>query len=148
MERKGGFLISQIKQINGRIINKLLSKNNLKAINGEQVRILIVLWQKDGISSKEISKGSSLAINTLTTMLDRMEKSGLIARKIDAKDRRKTLVYLTKLGKDLQEPYAAISAKMEKIFYHGFSEPEIKQLETYLQRILENQQRYEETDND
>ena len=54
MKLNCGLYISRIRQINGRIMNKILSEKNISAFNGEQGRILHVLWEEDGISIKEL----------------------------------------------------------------------------------------------
>ena len=94
-DKKGGFLISQIKQISGRIFEKILSEKNIEEFNGAQGRILYVLWQEDSIAIKELSNKTGLALTTLTSMLDRMEKMDLIKRTFDKTDRRKILIILT-----------------------------------------------------
>lgn len=43
----GGFLITQIKQIQGRVFERLLSRAGITEFNGAQGRILYVLWQKE-----------------------------------------------------------------------------------------------------
>ena len=74
MKSNSGFYIGRIKQVNTRLLNKFLAKKNITAFNGEQGRILHVLWENDGISNRELSKKSGLAMSSLTTMLERMEK--------------------------------------------------------------------------
>ena len=74
-------------------------------------------------------------------MLDRMETLGLIIRKPDPKDRRNRLIALTERAKSLQDDYARISEQMNEMYYSGFSEEEILQFESYLQRILNNLER-------
>ena len=66
MESQGGFLISQIKQIQGRIFEKLLARNGVDAFNGAQGRILYVLWQKDALPIVDVSRQTGLAKTTLT----------------------------------------------------------------------------------
>jgi len=46
-QSRGGFYISQIKQIQGRIFEKLLKANDIDGFNGAQGRIFFVLWQED-----------------------------------------------------------------------------------------------------
>jgi MarR family transcriptional regulator, organic hydroperoxide resistance regulator len=94
-ETNGGFLISQIKQVSGRIFEKLLDRAGVDAFNGAQGRILYILWQQDGIPIAELSKKTGLAKNTLTSMLDRMEQSGLLRRGYDPADRRQIRISLT-----------------------------------------------------
>ena len=91
MKLNCGLYISRIRQINGRIMNKILSEKNISAFSGEQGRILHVLWEEDGISIKELSFKTGLAVSTLTTMIDRMEEANLIKRIPDKKDRRKKI---------------------------------------------------------
>ena len=77
MKTQGGFLISRIKQVGGRVFERILSEKNIDAFNGSQGRILYILWQKDGVPISELSKETGLATTTLTSMLDRMESKTL-----------------------------------------------------------------------
>ncbi len=97
-----------------------------------------MLWQNDAISISSLSAQTSLANTTLTAMLDRMESMGLIVRQADPKDRRNRLIALTDKARSLQDDYTRISQKMNEIYYDGFTETEIMQFESYLQRILNN----------
>ncbi|MBQ2140302.1 MAG: MarR family transcriptional regulator, partial [Acidaminococcaceae bacterium] len=108
------------------------------AFNGAQGRILYALWQEDGVPIKTVSEKCGLAITSLTTMLERMEKSGLIRREQDQQDKRKTLLYLTEKAHKLKVDYDDVSAGMGRIYYKGFSENEIVQFESYLERIQKN----------
>jgi len=141
VETKGGFLISRIKQTGTRIFDRMLATSGIDEFNGAQGRILYVLWQNDEISISSLSAQTSLANTTLTAMLDRMENSGLIIRKFDPKDRRNRLIVLTEKAKSLKDDYTRISEKMNEIYYTGFTETEIVQFESYLQRILNNLER-------
>ena len=123
-DKKGGFLISQIKQISGRIFEKILSEKNIEEFNGAQGRILYVLWQEDSIAIKELSNKTGLALTTLTSMLDRMEKMDLIKRTFDKTDRRKILIILTEKAISLKDVYYEVSEKMSEIFYNKFSKEE------------------------
>lgn len=93
---------------------------------------------EEGISIRELSQKTSLATTTLTSMLDRMEASGLVRRVPDAGDRRKTLLELTEKAQNLRADYDSVSEQIEKVFYKDFSEAEMLQFEAYLHRILAN----------
>jgi len=112
MKSNSGFYISRIKQLNTRLLNKFLAKKNITAFNGEQGRILHVLWENDGISNRELSKKSGLAMSSLTTMLERMEEKNLLIRKFCPTDKRKSLIFLTDYAKSLKSEYDEISDKM------------------------------------
>ena len=138
MKTNGGFLVTKIKQLGDRIFERILAEKNIDAFNGAQGRILYVLWQEDGVPIKIISVKSGLAITSLTTMLERMEKNGLISRKTDEADKRKTLLFLTDKAKELKEAYDSVSNEMGNIYYRDFTDKEILQFEEYLNRIRVN----------
>ena len=140
METKGGFLISRIKQVSGRLFDRMLAEADVDAFNGAQGRILYILWQGDGLTISQISAQTSLANTTLTSMLDRMEQSGLIVRSPSPTDRRALLIHLTDKAKSLQQDYDRISQQMNELYYLGFTEAEILQFEGYLSRVLNNLQ--------
>lgn len=140
METKGGFLISRIKQVGGRLFDRMLAEADIDAFNGAQGRILYVLWQGDGLTISQLSAQTSLANTTLTSMLDRMEQSGLIVRTPSPIDRRALLIRLSDKARALREDYDRISQRMNDLYYLGFTEDEVRQLESYLQRILNNLQ--------
>lgn len=138
IETKGGFLISQIKQIQGRIFERLLSEAGIEEFNGAQGRILYVLWSEDNLPIIELSKRTGLAKTTLTSMLDRMEKQGHLTRHHDPNNRRQIRIRLTDNTRSLEDKYNEISQDMSRIFYKGFSDDEIIAIDNGLERILEN----------
>lgn len=143
MESRTGFLISQIKQVQARIFQRLLQDSGVEEFNGPQGRILYVLWQKDEVPIVELSQKTGLAKNTLTVMLGRMEEAGLIERKASDNDKRQSLIVLTKKARNLQDKYNEVSQKMNSVFYDGFTEKEILTMDGYLDRILENLEKTE-----
>ncbi len=144
MKSNSGFYISRIKQINTRLLNKLLAQKNITAFNGEQGRILHVLWENDGISNQELSKRSGLAMSSLTTMLERMEEKNLLTRKGCPKDKRKCLLFLADYANSLKKEYDEISEKMTKIFFEGISEDERLAFEKTLENVLHNLEKAEQ----
>lgn len=139
----GGFLITQIKQIQGRVFEKQLISSGIEEFNGAQGRILYILWQEDNLPIAEISKRTGLAKTTLTSMLDRLESRGFLNRRYDKADRRQIRIVLTETARSLRDKYDDVSAKMSEIFYRGFSDEEIRKFEDSLGKILNNLKREE-----
>lgn len=138
MEKRIGIQITLIKQYLSRIWEKMLLEYGIDAFNGAQGRILYVLWNHDAISIQELADQTGLTNATLTSMLDRMEQKHLLERRPAQDDRRKYLIALTGKARAMEKEYRAISNRMSDLTYKGFSSAEITQLETYLERVLEN----------
>jgi DNA-binding MarR family transcriptional regulator len=143
VETKGGFYITQIKQLQDRIFEKLLIENGIEISSG-QGRILFVLWKEDHLTVSEISRQTSLAKNTVSIVIDGMVQKGLLERTINPENRRQTIISLTEYAKSMREKYEAVSEQMGVLFYQGFSEKELKEFEGYLVRIRDTLAEYEE----
>lgn len=112
IETRGGFLISQIKQIQGRVFGRLLTEAGIDEFNGAQGHILYVLWQEDNLPIVELARRTGLAKTTLTGMLDRMESK-----------------------------YKEVSDEMSRLFYKGFTNEEIWRLEKILKNLEEEERK-------
>ncbi len=136
-QRQAGFLMAKIRQVAGRIFERILKEYNIE-INSAQGRIMFALWQQDGISINELARKTQLKKSTLTSMLDRLGKMGYIKRQRCKKDRRKILIKRTKKDKTLESKYVELSQEITRLFYKGFSKNEIDRFENDLVRILDN----------
>ena len=134
----GGFIISKIKQIQGRVFGKLLVERGIDQFNSAQGRILFVLWNDDNIPISELSEKTGLAKTTLTSMLDRLESSCYVKREYDPSDRRKVNIRLTETAAKMKSQFDEVSLCMNEIFYEGFSDNEIIAFEDALTKILNN----------
>lgn len=84
-----------------------------------QYLVLLVLWEKDNQLVSDISHRLELESNTITPLLQRMEKEGLVSRSKGVVDGRQTLVSLTKKGIRLQEQAKDIPSCMTGALSHS-----------------------------
>lgn len=136
--REGGMLVSKIHQVAGRVFARKLKEYNISEINPAQGRILFVLWKNDGIPISMLSEKTLLKKSTLTSMLDRLEDMGYIVRMPSKNDRRRIIIKRTEKDKAFQKLYLQVSKEMTDLFYNGFTEKEIDQIEVGLTKILDN----------
>lgn len=68
-----------------------------------QYLVLMVLWEQDNRMVSEIAERLLLDTNTVTPLLQRMERDGLVVRTKGAVDGRQRMVSLTKRGRQLEE---------------------------------------------
>ena len=79
---------------------------------GQEI-LLMHLWEQDGRSQSELADLMEVEPPTLTKMLNRLEKSGLLERQRDQTDARIFRVYLTEAGWALQEPIQHMWRELE-----------------------------------
>ena len=73
-----------------------------------QYLVLLALWEKDAQPVNDIAKRLFLETNTVTPLLQRMEKEGILTRRKGEKDARQMIVSLTDKGKGLQKKLADV----------------------------------------
>lgn len=80
-----------------------------------QYLVLMVLWENDEVTVNQISEKLLLNTNTLSPLLKRMEKSGIIERNRSQKDERSVVIQLTKKGIQLRSQAAPIPDELVQI---------------------------------
>lgn len=142
-----GVVMAQIKQLQARIIEKLLKENDsMYDVNSAQINIMYQLWQKDNITISELSKQTQLANTSLTTMLDRLEMRGQIKRCRNEQNRREVRIQLTDKSRATQNRVSEILCTMHAINFNGFSKEEEQQMYDYLSRMKNNLELYSKQD--
>lgn len=68
-----------------------------------QYLVLMVLWEKDNQPVNDIAHRLLLETNTVTPLLQRMEKLGIVSRKKGELDKRQQIVSLTEKGRNMEE---------------------------------------------
>lgn len=63
---------------------------------------LLVLWEDDGLSVKQLGERLGLDSATLTPLLKRLEQQGVVERRRDVEDERVVRIHLTQVGRTLQ----------------------------------------------
>ena len=95
-----------VRQIINRPIEALIESGGL---TGPQQSAMQILVESDGLSLKDLSKELGLAHSTVSGIVDRLEKQGLVKRQTDEADRRLAkLVVTDQVRKFLRETWPAL----------------------------------------
>jgi DNA-binding MarR family transcriptional regulator len=77
-----------------------------------QYLVLLILWEEDGVTVKDIGERLFLDSGTLTPLLKRMEAAKLIKRNRSIEDERRVHIFLTESGQAMQEQACSIPVEM------------------------------------
>lgn len=77
-----------------------------------QYLALLVLWQKDGLLIQDIASRMELDGATVTPLVQRLEKQGMVLRQRSKIDERKVHVFLTEDGKALYQKALTIPQQL------------------------------------
>ncbi|MEE0955615.1 MAG: MarR family transcriptional regulator [Eubacterium sp.] len=99
-----------------------------------QYLVLMVLWEKETITVSELCRSLRLDNGTVTPLLKKMEKAGLVSRSRSKSDERVVAVSLTAAGWALEEDAKDIPIQLGKCI--PMSKEEAEQLYNTLYQIL------------
>lgn len=102
-----------------------------------QYIVLLVLWEKDGVSVTEIGEKLMLDNGTLSPLLKKMERAGYLERRRCREDDRVVKITLTDEGRALQEKAKEIPGKVAGCV--DLPVEKARQLYALLYELLKNQ---------
>ncbi len=100
--------------------------------------VLKQLWEREGRSQVELQERLSLEGATVTGLLQRMSRAGLVERRPDPTDKRVQRVFLTEHGRALEPLVRQIAAEVNARALSGFTADEQVFLMRLLTRALHN----------
>lgn len=103
-----------------------------------QMPMLSLLYQREGLSQKEICSKLCIKPSTVTVSLQRMEKAELVYRVADEKDKRIQRIYLTDRGKELHREVEKIRKEVGAVMLQGMTKEETNHLKEQILQMQKN----------
>src|SRR5207248_667831 len=104
-------------------------------ITADQLVLLVVLAEGDGITQQELARRASSDPNTIRAMLLLLERNGLVKRNKHPVDKRSHQVYLTSKGTAFFKKMPKATAPVRKQILAVFGPAEAAVLSEYLARL-------------
>ena len=130
-----GYLLNRVRTELLDAIEKELAPLDITAA---QYIIMAQLAYSLADSASQLCKSISYDPGAMTRMIDRLETKGLVRRVRSAEDRRAVNLELTAEGNAVFPKMRASVVDVLNRIMHGFTKSEARQLESYLQRMLDN----------
>ena len=101
-----GFLLAKATQRWNELLAEAFAQEGYADVRPSYGSVLLPLFEEDGLQMGELARRSRLSKQTMTTLVRRVERDGLVSRRVDPADARATLVFLTERTRQF-EPVAA-----------------------------------------
>src|SRR5206468_470615 len=131
-------IIRLVNRVRVELIDALDRELSQFDISAAQLIVLASVANKEAGSASGLCKSISYDPGAMTRMIDRLEQKGLVRRVPNAEDRRAMNLEMTAAGKALYPQLLAAKEVVGVQFLRGFSPDEVRLLETFLNRMLEN----------
>jgi len=80
-----------------------------------QYLIMLVLWEHDGLTLKELSNRLRQDSGALTPVVKRLEAAGLVTRRRSAEDERNLSIELTPAGRTLRDQANGVNSRVRQV---------------------------------
>ena len=130
-----GMLLRDANATFNRVLREELARHD---ITFSQYQHLRQLWQTDGLAQVELSRRIGIETASSTSVIDQLEKLGLIRRQRDAADRRRIIVTLTPAGRALEKPLDGGAMVVNIRARAGLSKAEVAALFDSIGKIIDN----------
>lgn len=130
-----GVLLYNISKTQRNLAQAEFSKLGLHA---GQERVLLCLTDQESVGQSDLVNHLCVEPPTVTKMLQRMEKAGLVERYQDDQDGRAARVNATAQGRSLQQPIMEVWDGLEKQMLAHMTESEQMLLRRLLMQVLVN----------
>ena len=132
------YLMSRASLAITAMLRKELAAAGVESVRPAYLGALIGLWHEDCVKVVELGRRAGLEPSTMTGLVDRMERDGLVTREADPDDRRAQRVCLTDEGRHVREPVLEVVDRVLGRALDGISPEAMDGLKTVLRTVLAN----------
>ncbi|MDI5983327.1 MarR family transcriptional regulator [Halomonas sp. M4R5S39] len=127
-----------IASIQKRLQDNLAQSLRPHGVTPQEWRILASLNETDGLSTTEISAMTLLERSRVSRITDSMRDHDWITKQDNCTDKRFSLAFLTKNGRDKFSEILPVVCSVHKKLLHGFDESEAQLFIGFLRRVNHN----------
>lgn len=102
-----------------------------------QMHAVEIIGHHESLRMKELAEKMGITTGTLTVMVDRLERNGLVARQPHPTDRRSYVIVLTDLGQEHFEEHHQMHCLLTAELTASFSDEDMDCLKEYLERLVQ-----------
>ena len=133
IEESTAHLVSLAARLFSRALQERLGRYGVSVA---QWSMLLLLWEEEGLTQKELSRRQQVEEPTAARTLQRMERDGLIRRVRDRDDSRRRRVVLTERGRELCAELVPAALEVDALATHGLSDDEKRRLVSLLGYVV------------
>ena len=135
-ENSIGFIVNQAAKAFVKALDSELRQK--VGITVGQWKVMVILVNQNGLAQKEIAEKLALEGPTLIPIIDKMEKEGLVIRKVDRNDRRNNRIYRTEKANTLWNSMIECGLKIREISIKDIPDENVKIMKNALEKMWQN----------
>ena len=131
-----GFLLAKASQRWNELLAERFAAAGFGEVRPAYGSVLIPLFEEDGLRMGEIARRARLSKQTMTMLVRRLERDGLVERRPDPVDARASRIFLTARSRRFEPVAAATLADLRRRARRRLGSGRIGELEQALRELL------------
>lgn len=107
-------------------------------VTWSQYRLMSILQGMDGVTSTVLARHTKLDNGTLSRLVNRLERMGMVERRSDGKDRRCVCLYLTEKGHTVLPDMSDAVMRIDSMINNTEVEAELEHITQFLRTVAEH----------
>jgi DNA-binding MarR family transcriptional regulator len=132
-----GFLLAKATQRWNEILADEFARAGYAEVRPAYGSVLLPLFEEDGLRMSELARRSRLSKQTMTQLVRRLERDGLVRRIDDPDDGRAATVHLTERGRTFHAVADATLARLDARVRHRLSDSAMTELKRALRSLVD-----------
>ena len=132
-----GFLLAKAMQRWNELLSARFATAGYADVRPSYGSALLPLYEEDGLRIGELGRRARLSKQTMTEMIRRLERDGLVERRPDPTDARASLIFLTARSRRFEPVAAATLGELDELVRARLSSQGTAQLKDALRRLME-----------
>jgi DNA-binding MarR family transcriptional regulator len=132
------YLITRVSLVTTAALKRGFAEAGIGFVRPAYLGSLMSLWREDGLKMIDLGRRAGLEPSTMTGLLDRMERDGLVERCPDPTDRRVLKIFLTEAGARAREAVIGIVDRTLAGVFSEVGANDIEALKRLMRKVLMN----------
>ena len=131
-----GFLLAKATQRWNELLAEGFAAAGYGDIRASYGSVLVPLFEEDGLRMGELARRSRLSKQTMTQLVRRLEREGLVERRPDAADGRASRIFLTARSRAFEPVAAEVLDELDRLVRDHLDDEQVEELKAALRELL------------
>jgi DNA-binding MarR family transcriptional regulator len=132
-----GFLLAKATQRWNELLAERFAADGYPEVRPAYGSVLVPLFEEDGLRMGELARRARLSKQTMTQLVRRLERDGLVERRPDPGDARASLIFLTPRSRRFEPVAAAALQELDKAARRRLGARRVGELKDELRELME-----------
>lgn len=132
-----GFLLAKAAQRWNEVLAERFAAAGYGDVSPSYGSVLLPLFEEDGLRLGELAGRARLSKQTMTELVRRLERDGLVERRPDPSDGRASLVFLTGRAREFEPVAAGVLAELDRLVRGRLDGERVGELKAALRELLD-----------